>query len=406
MWLLLKHCLLVSSLATISGFTPHPGRKALQIKRSKPKSGTFKTAVDTSLAAASTEGKESTLYDVLGGSMNDTHDELRLKYTNLAKKLHPDAQFGQKNGSNGSVGFTDINAAWQILGDATERRRYDRKLKAKEIEEIAQGVGSLLKFGFDIAVPIFQKTAETTIDAADKTSKAVVDVSQKVGKAMDIFELDQESRGLEKRAQLELARAKKLKQDIEQLPKRRLGTLQENSAKLTSAEASRLEKGFGVDLGPRVSRDIKELETIEKRYEAKSVDCFKLEKESSLAEKQNNDAKSKEQYALQRLEEAKRELSKAKKNTENSYKAMMDAQRKEKNAELELEKISGMVQKVAEKVRSGLRSKEEVFLSNESLANQKEITCLENSAKELILQAKGLKKESIARKRQQSSKKP
>lgn len=188
------YCLL-SFLAIISlGFTPQPGRASLQINRIRTKSL-------TSLAAEKKNGKEKTLYDVLGGSMNDTHDQLRAKYTNLARTLHPDAQIGkmQKFGSEALPDFTEINEAWQVLGDPTARKRYDRKLKAKDIEDIAKGVGSLLEFGFRTAVPIFQKTADTTIAAADKTSKAMQDVSQKVGVAMDIFELDKESRGLEKR---------------------------------------------------------------------------------------------------------------------------------------------------------------------------------------------------------------
>lgn len=406
MWLILKHCLLVGSLVTISGFSPHPGRKVVQIKRNIPKSGSHKTK--TSLEAAkSTSGKEKTLYEVLGGSMNDTHDQLRSKYTSLARKLHPDAQVGQIQnfGSKPPIDFTEVTAAWQVLGDPEQRKRYDRKLKAKEIEEIAQGVGTLIEFGFRTAVPILQKTAETTFDAADKTSKAVKDVSQKVGVAMNIFELDQESRGLEKRAQLERARAKKLKQDIKDLPKRRVRTLADDNTKLTSVEADRLEKGFGVGVGPRVSKDIQELVTTEKRYEAKSQDCLRLQRELSLAEKKANDAKNKEKLALQRLEDAKRELLEAKKNTENSDKTMMNAQKKEINAGLELEKISGTVQKISDKVRSGLRKKEEVFLSNESLAYQKEITLLEKSAKQLLVKSKELKEESAARKRQERSKK-
>mmetsp|Transcript_10291 Transcript_10291/g.15794 ORF Transcript_10291/g.15794 Transcript_10291/m.15794 type:complete len:403 (-) Transcript_10291:255-1463(-) len=392
---------LLSFLAFISlGFTPQPGRASLHIKRIRTKSV-------TSLAAEKKNGKEKTLYDVLGGSMNDTHDQLREKYTNLARTLHPDAQIGkmQKFGNEAPPDFSEINAAWQVLGDPTARKRYDRKLKAKDIEEIAKGVGSLLEFGFRTAVPIFQKTADTTIAAADKTSKAMQDVSQKVGVAMDIFELDQESRGLEKRAQMELARAKKLKSDIENLPNRRIGALQDIKAKITSADANRFDRGFGVKLGPKLSNDIEELETIENKQQKQSQYCLRLKKETNLAEKQANDAKNREKLALQRLEDAKRELLEAKKDNDNSQKAMMDAQRTEKNSGLELEKIALMVQKASDKVKSGLVKKEDIFLSNESLALKKEIERAEKSARQLLVQSKELKEESTTRKRQEALKK-
>ena len=62
-------------------------------------------------------------YEVLGVKKDATESEIQKAYRNLAKKLHPDMNPGDKKAEDK---FKEINAAHDILGDDKKRPRFDR----------------------------------------------------------------------------------------------------------------------------------------------------------------------------------------------------------------------------------------------------------------------------------------
>lgn len=66
--------------------------------------------------------KQKNFYDILGVSEQSSADEIKGAYRKLAKELHPD-----KNPGNPSAEarFKDINEAYEVIGDAEKRKKYD-----------------------------------------------------------------------------------------------------------------------------------------------------------------------------------------------------------------------------------------------------------------------------------------
>jgi DnaJ-class molecular chaperone len=62
-------------------------------------------------------------YAVLGMKPTATQDEIRKAYRQLAKKLHPDLNPGDKQAEEK---FKQVSAAYDVLGDADKRARFDR----------------------------------------------------------------------------------------------------------------------------------------------------------------------------------------------------------------------------------------------------------------------------------------
>jgi DnaJ-class molecular chaperone len=62
-------------------------------------------------------------YDVLGVSKSASAEEVKSAYRRLAKKLHPDAN---KHDPKAASRFAELNAAYEIVGDADKRKAYDR----------------------------------------------------------------------------------------------------------------------------------------------------------------------------------------------------------------------------------------------------------------------------------------
>jgi curved DNA-binding protein len=62
-------------------------------------------------------------YKVLGVERNATEDEIKRKYRKLALEHHPDRNPGDKAAEEQ---FKEINEAYQVLGDAEKKNRYDQ----------------------------------------------------------------------------------------------------------------------------------------------------------------------------------------------------------------------------------------------------------------------------------------
>ena len=63
-------------------------------------------------------------YKVLGVARDASDDEIRRVYRKLAKELHPDVN--PSNRSSAEERFKRVSAAYDIVGDAEKRKKYDR----------------------------------------------------------------------------------------------------------------------------------------------------------------------------------------------------------------------------------------------------------------------------------------
>src|SRR6266511_745278 len=82
---------------------------------------------------------EKDFYKVLGVPKDASAADIKKAYRKLAQKLHPDANPGDKDAEER---FTEISAAYDVLGDPEKRKSYDQVR-----ETAASGVGGFGGFG-------------------------------------------------------------------------------------------------------------------------------------------------------------------------------------------------------------------------------------------------------------------
>src|SRR5688500_10268575 len=61
-------------------------------------------------------------YKSLGVSREATQDDIRKAFRKLAREYHPDVA---KNKTHAEEKFKEINEAYEVLGDASKRKKYD-----------------------------------------------------------------------------------------------------------------------------------------------------------------------------------------------------------------------------------------------------------------------------------------
>jgi curved DNA-binding protein CbpA len=363
----------------------------------------------------------------LGANPKDTQGQLKIRYQTLAKKLHPDSN-PDRDVINYYYSLPEINAAWEVLKDPAERKRYDRSLQTKEITE---GIESFVTMGIEsfvtTGIPFLKKTAATTAAAVDASTKAAKEANkqaQKAAKEANVkaqktygaFEIDQQIKVLEQKSNADSARASKIQKDLDALPSKKIASLerkpslkqqQQQQEPLSSVEAQRILKNFqtsttGMKPPPAsLSNDIKMLTDSENKQKDDLRACQSFERNVRMAERKVEQARRAEEMAQKRLEEAQLAFKEAKQNHLNAQDGDRKAKAEERLALQSSTKIDSMLQRTSEKVRIGLLQQQDVFLVSRANELKKEKLECETSSKKSLKEAKALriKADKIEKKR-------
>src|SRR5919198_1281034 len=84
---------------------------------------------------------EKDYYQVLGIPKNASAAEIKKAYRNLAQRNHPDANPGNKDAEER---FKEVSSAYDVLGDAEKRKRYDQ---VRDMVSSGAGPGGFGGFG-------------------------------------------------------------------------------------------------------------------------------------------------------------------------------------------------------------------------------------------------------------------
>lgn len=171
LWALLFVLSTVSLAAAFSPGTLNTSRRQQQ----QQETTTLKVASAVSTAFYPKQhAPKRTLYDILGASPDDSRDDLKHSYLEIAKRTHPDA-----NPLLSTAGdqFAEAASAWETLSDRKQRLKYDRSLKAEEfLEQIEQAADEF----FDAVMPFCVAVVEVTFEF----TKAVFEAGQEISSAM------------------------------------------------------------------------------------------------------------------------------------------------------------------------------------------------------------------------------
>lgn len=351
-----------------------------------------------------------TLYQILGATGQESREELKQLYLKLAKRHHPDAQGAHKDDS-----FTEIAAAWRVLADPKQRKRYDRSLQAEQISrEIEAWASEFSKTAAPVATkaleqvafPFLRRTTATTlasIHAAAKdwnkkgqneatgeqdlsrTLAAALKAARRAGRFVDSMELLEKSEDLEARAHAQSIEAKQLLENIriQSMVAADLA-LHTPESGMTSAEAMTVLQDFNDTLHDNVSilhflprvmlkhtidEDILELQKAETTFvEAEAIDS-QTQAEYDLSAKKQSKVKrdlkramAQEEAARLAYEAAQLRVVHTKITLDAISHEAAQAEAEAKRTSAEMERVSAQLARQSERVRRHLKQKaREVF---------------------------------------------
>lgn len=350
--------------------------------------------------------QDITLYDIIGASPKDTPQQLKRRYTTLVKSLHPDVN-PSRRGKFDRYDLSEINAAWEVLGDKKQRQKYDRELQAKEFTE---GVEALVGLGIQTAIPFLKKTADTTVKAVDVSTKVAQESAEQAKFAYGVFELDQKSRTLEQKAAAEIAKAQRLQKEMEGLPNKRIASLEQPakalknvsasqsasfSPSITSTEANRILKNFQVTRPPGpLASDMKSLYETEIEFKESTKSRQTVERAAQVAQRKLDQAQSQEVQAQKRLEEAQKALLQAQQNHADAQAMQLQAVVEETKARQAVQKVEKVLQTKSEKVRLGVWQQQESYIDGRAKELKAEQSEMDASAKELQKEADAIRNQA------------
>ncbi|CAB9497899.1 DnaJ (Hsp40) homolog, subfamily C, member 24 [Seminavis robusta] len=393
------------------------------------------------------------LYEILGASPKDSDVEIKRKWQSLARKLHPDANVGLVSDQTDILGnnlvasgtgrsrfeykyeLSDVNAAWGVLSDPKERRKYDRALQAQELADTFE---ILLDAGIKTAIPFLRKTANTTMaaaktgasiysDVSKQSQQAMLDASKRMSTEMAIYDLEQEHREIHKKSLSAKSKIEKLQSQLQSQSNKQAPVLHNLEMPLSAAEANKLLNKFNTQTEFMTSttntasssakpttatmqgthpvstqeREIEVLQEFETVLSQIQKDYRDAERRVTQSQKQVADAIRKEQLAQEKLAAAQLALEQAQQHNYQSQQAQFEAIQEEKNAALREDDQAWQLQQQAERVRYILRQTEERTKQHVAQKLQQDIHQLELEAQDWEQQAQQIKEQAKQLKLQQ-----
>jgi len=157
-------------------------------------------------------------------------------------------------------------------------------------------------------------------------------------------------------------------------------------------EPDYIEQAIGMDNS--IEKEINLLNNMESSFQQTLKDHQNQEKEINSVSTSLKKAINLEAVALQRVEDAKRDLANAQSYINECKRNQSDAIFKEKKAANEVKKVNGLLNLQKERVRTGLRQREEKSFQLQSYYLREESYRLEQSVVELESEAERLRKRS------------
>ncbi len=108
-------------------------------------------------------------YTILGVPQNATSEQVRTKFLDLAKKMHPDRFQGDEK-TRAEETFQQITEAFNVLRDASRRREHDEDLARPEQEQQVSELEQLFKIHMQRGVKDFREKNYSA--AADNFNRA------------------------------------------------------------------------------------------------------------------------------------------------------------------------------------------------------------------------------------------